>query len=112
MPKCARTPDRVAVKEEGKQLSFRQLQESSNRLAHYLRKFGAGPGTRVALCVDRSCDMLVGLLGILKAGAAYVPLDPSYPPDRIRFTLEDADPVVLLTQRKFLARFPPIGLPR
>jgi amino acid adenylation domain-containing protein len=103
---CARTPDRVAVKEEGKQLSFRQLQESSNRLAHYIRKFGAGPGTRVALCVDRSCDMLVGLLGILKTGSAYVPLDSSYPADRIRFTLEDADPVVLLTQRKLLARFP------
>ena len=86
--------------------AFDNFRSSSNRLAHYLHKFGAGPGTRVALCVDRSCDMLVGLLGILKTGAAYVPLDPSYPPDRIRFMLEDADPVVLVTQRKLLAKIP------
>jgi amino acid adenylation domain-containing protein len=103
---CRRTPDRIAVKDSNKQLTFAQLQQRSNQLAHYLQKFGARAGTRVAICVERSCDMLVGLLGILKTGAAYVPLDPSYPTHRLQFMLADADPVVLITQRKLLPNTP------
>ena len=103
---CERTPDSMAIREGDRHLSYRQLQERSNRLAHYLRKLGASTGTRVALCVDRSFDMFVGLLGILKTGAAYVPLDPSHPPDRKAFLLEDAEPAVLITQQKLLANAP------
>ncbi len=103
---CERTPDNTAVREGDGHLSYRQLQERSNRLAHYLRKLGASTGTRVAVCVDRSFDMFVGLLGILKTGAAYVPLDPSHPPDRMASLLEDAEPAVLITQQKLLANAP------
>ena len=79
---CDQMPSRVAIREADKCLSYRQLQDRSNRLAHYLRKLGAIAGTRVALCVERSFDMFVGLLGILKTGAAYVPLIP-VPPNSI-----------------------------
>jgi len=106
-----RTPDNTAVREGERRLSFRQLQERSNRLAHYLRKLGASTGTRVALCVDRSFDMFVGLLGILKTGAAYVPLDPSHPPGRMASLLEDAKPAVLITQQKLLANAPVHRIP-
>ncbi len=106
-----RTPDNTAVREGERRLSFRQLQERSNRLAHYLRKLGASTGTRVALCVDRSFDMFVGLLGILKIGAAYVPLDPSHPPGRMASLLEDAKPAVLITQQKLLANAPVHRIP-
>ena len=108
---CERTPDNTAIHEGERRLSYRQLQERSNRLAHYLRKLGASTGTRVALCVDRSFDMFVGLLGILKTGAAYVPLDPSHPPDRMASLLEDAEPAVLITQRKLLANAPVHRIP-
>jgi amino acid adenylation domain-containing protein len=108
---CERTPDNTAVHEGERRLSFRQLQERSNRLAHYLRKLGANSRTRVALCVDRSFDMFVGLLGILKTGAAYVPLDPSHPPDRVASLLEDAEPAVLITQQKLLANAPVHRIP-
>jgi len=103
---CQQIPERMAVKDEGKQLSFRQLQENSNRLAHYLQKLGVRRGTRVALCAERSCDTLVTLLAILKTGAAYMPVDPSYPSDLTRFMLDDADPVVLITQQKLLTDIP------
>jgi amino acid adenylation domain-containing protein len=103
---CRRTPDRIALKDSRQQLTFAELQRKSNQLAHYLQKFGARPGMRVAICVERSCDMVIGLLGILKAGASYVPLDPSYPLHRLRFMLEDADPIVIVTQGKLLPRIP------
>jgi amino acid adenylation domain-containing protein len=103
---CDQTPDRVAIREADKHLDYRDLQDRSNRLAHYLQKLGAAPGTRVALCVERSLDMFVVLLAILKTGAAYVPLDPSYPPDRIQHMLLDSDPVVLITQHKLVSNVP------
>jgi amino acid adenylation domain-containing protein len=103
---CERTPDQLAIREAEKHLSYRQIQEHSNRLAHYLQKLGARPGARIALCVERSLDMFVGLLGILKTGAAYVPLDPSHPPARIESMLEDSDPVLLITQHKLRSNFP------
>ena len=95
-----RTPDAVAVVFEDSELSYRELNRRANRVAHCLIGLGVKPDTRVALCVERSLEMVVALLGVLKAGAAYVPLDPSYPAERFRFMLEDSAPAVLLTQRQ------------
>jgi amino acid adenylation domain-containing protein len=80
------------------QISYRQLGERANQIAHRLRKMGAAEGKLVAIAMDRSIDMIVGLLGILKSGAAYLPIDLNYPVDRITFILSDAAPVALLTQ--------------
>jgi amino acid adenylation domain-containing protein len=95
---CERTPEAVALGEGRNCLIFRELQARSNQFAHHLRRLGAGRGTRVALCVERSLNMVVALLGILKTGAAYIPLDPSYPADRLQFMLEDAEATLLVTQ--------------
>nr|WP_276599757.1 non-ribosomal peptide synthase/polyketide synthase [Nannocystis sp. SCPEA4] len=97
---AARTPDAVALVFGEKQLTYRELDERSNQLAHHLRGLGVGPEVLVGLCVERSLEMLVGLLAILKAGGAYVPLDPSYPRERLAFMLTDARPAVLLTQAR------------
>lgn len=97
-----RTPDAVAVTFEGQQLTYRELNERANQLAHHLQRLGVGPDTLVGICVERSLEMVVGLLGILKAGGAYVPLDPTYPAERLAFMLEDAAPAVLLTQHHLL----------
>src|SRR3546814_709943 len=94
-----RTPDAIAVEYEGEQLRFDQLNAAANRLAHHLRGLGVKPDDRVAVCVDRSLEMVVGLLAILKAGAAYVPLDPKYPAERLAYMLGDCRPSVLLTQQ-------------
>ncbi|MGK4008334.1 non-ribosomal peptide synthase/polyketide synthase [Sorangium sp. So ce1036] len=103
---AARTPDAVALVFAQQQLSYRELDQRSNRLAHHLRALGVGPEVLVGLCVERSPDMVVGLLGILKAGGAYVPLDPNYPPERLAFMLTDARPAVLLTQERLRGRLP------
>ena len=87
---AARTPEAVAVVFEEQQLTYGQLEERANRLAHHLRGLGVGPEVVVGLCVERSLQMVVGLLGILKAGGAYLPLDPGYPPERLAFMLEDS----------------------
>jgi amino acid adenylation domain-containing protein len=107
----ARTPDVVAVIFDGsgvgpEQLTYRELDARANRLAWHLRTLGVGPEARVGICTDRSLDMVIGLLGILKAGAAYVPLDPAYPAERLAFMLEDAHMPVLLTQRRLVGRLP------
>ena len=94
----ARTPDAAALTVEGETLTYAELNARANRLAHHLRTLGVGPDVRVALCVERSAEMVVGLLGVLKSGGAYVPLDPSNPADRLRFMLEDSAPAVVLTQ--------------
>ena len=94
-----RAPDAIAVVFEDKQLSYRQLNERANRLAHHLQRLGVGPDTLVALCMERSLEMVVGLLGILKAGGAYVPLDPSYPSERLAFMLRDSGALLLLTHQ-------------
>ena len=88
---AARTPDAVALVFDDQTLSYRELDIRANQLAHHLRALGAGPETIVGLCVERSFDMVIALLGILKAGAAYLPLDPDYPPERLAFMLADAD---------------------
>ena len=95
----ARTPDAVAVVYEGHQLTYQELNEQANHLAHCLQDMEVGPEVLVGLCVERSLEMVVGLLGILKAGGAYVPLDPSYPRERLAFMLEDSAAAVLVTQK-------------
>ena len=94
------TPDAVAVAFEGEELSYAQLEQRANQLARYLGRLGVKRGTLVGVFVERSLDMIVGLLGVLKAGAAYVPMDPTYPPERISFVLADAGVPVLLTQQR------------
>ncbi len=101
-----RTPDAVAVVFEDEQLTYQELNERSNQLAHYLRKLGVGPEVLVGICIERSLEMVVGLLGILKSGGAYVPLDPSYPQEHLGFMLDDARPFVLLTQERLLGKLP------
>jgi len=94
----ASTPDALAVVHEGRKLSYRELNEQANRLAHALRKQGVQPDSRVGICVERGAEMVVGLLAILKAGGAYVPLDPAYPAERIAYMLQDSAPAVVLAQ--------------
>jgi len=101
---CERTPDAVALRDGSGCLSFRELQARSNQLAHHLQRLGAARGTRVALCVERALNMVVALLGILKTGAAYIPLDPSHPADRLQFMLEDAEATLLVTQSGVLKK--------
>ncbi|AMM92982.1 peptide synthetase [Peribacillus simplex] len=83
-------PNAIAVMYEKERLTYRELNERANQLAHYLQKKGVGPDSLVGLCVERSPEMVVGILGILKAGGAYVPLDPTYPEQRLRYILKDA----------------------
>jgi arthrofactin-type cyclic lipopeptide synthetase C len=92
----ARTPDALAVRAEEGELSYRQLNEQANRLAHHLIALGVKPDDRVAICVERGLSMVVGLLAILKAGGAYVPVDPDYPTERVRHMLTDSAPVAVL----------------
>ncbi|GAB1543387.1 hypothetical protein NUACC21_60610 [Scytonema sp. NUACC21] len=109
-----RTPDAVAAVFEDRQMTYSELNCRANCLAHYLQKLGIGPDSLVGLCLERSAacssaslslEMLVGLLGILKAGGAYLPLDPSYPQERLTFMLEDARVSVLLTQQQLANNF-------
>ena len=100
-----KSPDAVALVFEDQQLKYRELNQRANRLANYLRKLGVGPEVTVGICVERSLEMVVGLLGILKAGGTYVPLDPEYPKERFAFMLNDARISVLLTQSKLLPQF-------
>ncbi|WP_141554442.1 non-ribosomal peptide synthetase, partial [Xenorhabdus kozodoii] len=95
---AAQHPDRIAVVFEAQTLSYGELNRRANRLAHHLMARGVRPDDRVAICVERSLEMVVGLLAVLKAGGAYVPLDPAYPADRLAYILDDAAPVALLTQ--------------
>ena len=93
-----KTPNNVAVVYENQELTYQQLNERANQLAHYLRSLGVSPDILVAIAVEQSLEMIIGLLGILKAGGAYVPLDPDYPPERLQFMLEDTKVSVLITQ--------------
>ncbi|SFN62426.1 non-ribosomal peptide synthetase [Xenorhabdus japonica] len=93
-----RTPDAIAVVFEEQSLSYDELNKRANRLAHYLIALGVRPDDRVAICIERSLEMMIGLLGILKAGGAFVPLDPTYPTERLTYMLNDSAPVALITQ--------------
>ena len=103
---AARTPDGAALACEQQSLTYRELAGRADRLARHLRSLGAGPDVLVGLLVERSLDMVVGILGILKAGAAYLPIDPSFPHERIAFMLADAGTGLLVTQTGFLAGLP------
>ena len=103
----ARRPDAPAVVFELERLTYRELDERANRLAHYLRARGVGPESRVGFCLERSVDLVVSALAIIKTGAAYLPLDPSYPLERLRFMLGDAQVSVLLTDSRQSGRMPP-----
>jgi amino acid adenylation domain-containing protein len=100
-----KSPDATAVVFKNQQLSYAELNRRANRLAHYLRGLGVKPDDRVAVCVERNFEMIVALLAVLKAGAAYVPLDPAYPQDRLRWILSDSTSVALLTQAKLRELF-------
>ena len=97
-----RSPDAVAVIYEDQQLTYRALNDRANQLAHYLQKLGVGPEVLVGICVERSLEMVTGLLAILKAGGAYVPLDPDYPKERLAFMLKDAQASILLTRNSLI----------
>lgn len=96
----ARTPGAAAVRFGRDRWTYAELNKRANQLAHYLGRLGVKPGMRVGLCVERSLEMMAGLLGILKAGAAYVPLDPAFPPARLLDILNDSQSSVLVTQEK------------
>jgi len=99
-------PDSIALVFEDRQLTYRELNERANQVAHYLRKRGVEPEVLVGVCLERCPEMLIGLLGIWKAGGAYVPLDPAYPMDRLSFMVKDAAVKVLLTDYKHRQLFP------
>jgi amino acid adenylation domain-containing protein len=99
-----RTPDTVAVTSSATAFDYRELNARANQLARYLRKAGVGTDTLVGLCVERSPEMIVGMLGILKAGGGYVPLDPGHPRQRLMFMIEDAGVSLLVTQQQLRER--------
>ncbi len=100
------TPEAIAVVFDGQQLTYSELDLQANQVANYLLSLGVQPETLVGICVERSLAMVVGLLGILKAGAAYVPIDPYYPLDRIEYMLTDAKINLLLTQQSLIQHLP------
>ncbi|HEY0078606.1 MAG TPA: amino acid adenylation domain-containing protein, partial [Pyrinomonadaceae bacterium] len=103
---AARTPESTAIVFGEASLSYRELNERANRVAHHLRSLGIGAETVAAVMMERSIEMLVGVLGVLKAGGAYLPLDPEYPQERLAFMLEDARARVLLTEQRLAERLP------
>ena len=96
----------AVVFEDDAELTYRELNARANMVAHHLRSLGVGPDTLVGLCLERGPEMIVGLLGIIKAGGAYLPLDPAYPRDRLAFMLADSSAPVLLTQEHLLTELP------
>ncbi|HEX2081445.1 MAG TPA: amino acid adenylation domain-containing protein, partial [Longimicrobium sp.] len=105
-----RTPEAVAVVFEGDTLTYRELDARANRLAHHLAALGAGPEVRVGICLERSAGMVVAMLAALKAGAAYLPLDPSYPADRLAYMLADSGASLLVTQASLRGLLPAEGV--
>jgi amino acid adenylation domain-containing protein len=109
---AARTPDRLAVAAGEARFSYAELERGANRLAHHLRDLGVGPELRVGLCLSRSADLVTAILAVLKAGGAYLPLDPSYPAERLAWMLEDSRPVAVVTEEGLAAVLPDRGVPR
>jgi non-ribosomal peptide synthetase component F len=93
-----RTPQAVAVAHKGQSISYRELDQRANQLAHFLQKLGVRSGSLVGILINRSVDMVIALLGALKAGAAYAPLDPAYPRERLEYILSDTQAKILITQ--------------
>jgi amino acid adenylation domain-containing protein len=100
-------PDAIALSVDDQTISYRELNERANVLAHRLRGLGVGPEVLVGICLERSIDLIVSILATLKAGGAYVPLDPEYPRQRLAFMLEDTDAPVLISRTNLSARLPP-----
>ncbi len=101
-----RSPDAIAVIFNQQQLTYRELNNRANQLARYLQSLGVKADSLVGICVERSLEMVIGILGIIKAGGAYIPLDSSYPEERLAFMMEDANVDVLLTQQNLVAHLP------
>ena len=108
-----RTPDSIALVYEGSELSYRELEEKSNQLARHIRSAyqqrtqkALQADTLIGLCLDRSLEMVIGILGVLKSGGAYVPIDPGYPQDRIDYMLADTGAELVLSQRTLHAQLP------
>lgn len=101
-----RTPHSIAVRFDDEELTYEQLNCRANQLAHHLRSLGVGPEVPVGICIEHSLEAIVGLLGILKAGGVYIPMDPAYPNDRIAFMMDNAEVAVLLTQARLRSRLP------
>lgn len=106
---AARVPDRIAVEFEDRQLTYAELNARSNQLAHYLRRLGVGPETRVGIATERSFEMLIATLAVLKAGGAYVPLDPAFPTERLAYMVEDSQVSVLLLHESTKDKLPSTG---
>ncbi len=94
----ARTPDAVAVVYEGRHYTYREVNESANRFAHWLIEQGIGAEDRVAVLLDKSPELVITALGVIKAGAVYLPVDPTYPEDRLNFILSDSEPKLVLRE--------------
>jgi surfactin family lipopeptide synthetase A len=107
-----KTPDRVAAVFEEQPLTYGVLNARANQLAHYLRHLGVGPETVVGICLERSHELLVALLGVLKAGGACLTLDPNYPPDRLVFLIQDSQAALVVTQQKLASLFDAIQRPK
>ncbi|RCJ23464.1 hypothetical protein A6S26_02665 [Nostoc sp. ATCC 43529] len=101
-----KTPEQIAIIFEDKQVSYQELNQRANQLAHYLQTLNTKPEVLIGICLERSLEMIVGLLAILKAGGAYVPLDPAYPSERLALMLEDSQLPILLTQQHLLSKLP------
>ncbi|MEO0645546.1 MAG: amino acid adenylation domain-containing protein, partial [Cyanobacteria bacterium J06650_10] len=106
-----KTPNAIALIHQNQSLTYQQLNEQANQLAHYLTTLGIGPDSLVGLCLNRSLDMFIGLFAILKSGGAYVPLDPTYPSERLAMMVEDARPHAIITVKSVRASLPDIDIP-
>ena len=103
---AGQTPEALAVHDVAQQLTFAELNGRANQLARLLQTQGVGPESIVAVCLERSVELVVALLGVLKAGAAYLPIDPSYPTERIQWLLADAGTAVCLTHSSLAVHLP------
>ncbi|HEY0783994.1 MAG TPA: amino acid adenylation domain-containing protein, partial [Thermoanaerobaculia bacterium] len=108
---AAAHPEAIAVRSAGEELTYRELARRADRLARRLVALGAAPDERIAVCLERSVETVVSILGVLLSGAAYLPLDPSHPAERLSQTLEDARPLALVTREPLLSRLSALALP-